>query len=136
VLKKIPLFHRSSEYNLDLDKDMRKKFLLNVTPDVMLFNEPSEKRDVMDAKTLLTVFTAVFIAELGDKTQLATLLFAADKEVSKLTVFAGASLALVVASGIGVLAGGLISHYISEKYLSYLAGAGFIGIGIWTLLTA
>jgi putative Ca2+/H+ antiporter (TMEM165/GDT1 family) len=90
----------------------------------------------MDAKILLTVFTAVFIAELGDKTQLATLLFAADKDVSKLTVFVGASLALVVASGIGVLAGGLISHYISEKYLNYLAGVGFIGIGIWTLLTA
>jgi putative Ca2+/H+ antiporter (TMEM165/GDT1 family) len=88
----------------------------------------------MDVKILLTVFIAVFIAELGDKTQLATLLFAADKEVSKLTVFTGASLALIVASGIGVLAGGLISQYISEKYLNYLAGMGFIGIGIWTLL--
>lgn len=90
----------------------------------------------MDLKVLVTVFTAIFIAELGDKTQLATLLFAADKEVSKLTVFAGASLALVLASGIGVLAGGLISEYISEKYLHYIAGIGFIGIGIWTLLRA
>ena len=87
----------------------------------------------MDLKVLLTVFTAVFIAELGDKTQLATLLFAADREVSKLTVFFGASLALIVASGIGVLAGGLISQYVSEKYLHYIAGIGFIGIGIWTL---
>ena len=85
---------------------------------------------------LLTVFTAVFIAELGDKTQLATILFAADKDVSKLTVFLGASLALIVASGIGVLAGGVISHYISEKHLHYTAGIGFIGIGIWTLLKA
>ncbi|MGD2137894.1 MAG: TMEM165/GDT1 family protein [Gammaproteobacteria bacterium] len=90
----------------------------------------------MDYKILLTVFTAVFIAELGDKTQLATLLFAADREVSKLTVFFGASLALIVASGIGVLAGGVISQYISERHLHYLAGAGFIGIGIWTLLKA
>lgn len=87
----------------------------------------------MEVKVLLTVFTAVFIAELGDKTQLATLLFAADKEVSKLTVFIGASLALILASGIGVLAGGVISQYVSERTLNYVAGAGFIAIGIWTL---
>ena len=90
----------------------------------------------MDWKVFLTIFGAVFIAELGDKTQLATVLFAADKEVSKWTVFFGASLALIVASGIGVLAGGLVSEYISEKHLHYIAGAGFIAIGIWTLVTA
>ena len=90
----------------------------------------------MDLKIFLTVFITIFIAEIGDKTQLATLLFAADKEVNKLTVFAGASLALIVAAGIGVLAGGLISHYISEKYLHYIAGLGFIGIGIWTIIKA
>ena len=85
---------------------------------------------------LLTVFIAVFIAELGDKTQVATMLFAADKNVSKLTVFIGASLALIVASGIGVLVGGVISQYVGEKYLHYVAGIGFIGIGIWTLVKA
>jgi putative Ca2+/H+ antiporter (TMEM165/GDT1 family) len=90
----------------------------------------------MDLKILSTVFIAVFIAELGDKTQLATLLFAADKEVSKWTVFLGASMALIVASAIGVMAGGLISQYVSEKYLHYIAGIGFIGIGIWTLFKA
>lgn len=90
----------------------------------------------MDIKILITVFTAVFIAELGDKTQLATMLFAADKQVSKLTVFVGASLALIAASAIGVMAGSVISHYISERQLHYLAGIGFIGIGIWTLMKA
>ncbi len=90
----------------------------------------------MDMKLLLTVFGAVFIAELGDKTQLATLLFAADREVSRLTVFAGASLALIATSAIGVLAGGAISQVISERALHYIAGAGFIGIGIWTLVRA
>ena len=90
----------------------------------------------MEYKVLLTVFIAVFIAELGDKTQLATMLFAADKDVSKLTVFIGASLALIVASGIGVLVGGIISQYVGEKYLHYVAGIGFIGIGIWTLVKA
>ena len=82
------------------------------------------------------MFIAVFIAELGDKTQLATMLFAADKEVSKLTIFIGASLALIVASAIGVIAGGLISQYISTKNLQYIAGFGFIGIGLWTLFKA
>ena len=84
----------------------------------------------------MTVFVAVFLAELGDKTQLATMLFAADKEVNKVVVFLGASLALVVATLIGVLAGGVISEYISEKQLHYVAGAGFILIGIWTLVRA
>lgn len=90
----------------------------------------------MEYKVLVTVFIAVFIAELGDKTQLATMLFAADKDVSKTTVFIGASLALIVASGIGVLAGGVISQYIGEKNLNYIAGIGFVGIGVWTLLRA
>jgi putative Ca2+/H+ antiporter (TMEM165/GDT1 family) len=90
----------------------------------------------MDIKILMTVFITVFIAELGDKTQLATFLFAADKEVSKWTVFLGASLALIVASGMGVLAGGVISQYVSARHLHYLAGVGFIAIGVWTLVKA
>ena len=87
----------------------------------------------MDWKLALTVFATVFLAELGDKTQLATLLFATDKEVSKWTVFLGASLALVATSAIGVLAGSWISDHISAKTLHYIAGAGFIIIGVWTL---
>jgi putative Ca2+/H+ antiporter (TMEM165/GDT1 family) len=90
----------------------------------------------MDFKILTTVFFAVFLAELGDKTQLATMLFAADKAVSKMTVFVAASAALIVATAIGVLAGEIISEYVSPKALHYIAGAGFIGIGIWTLVRA
>jgi putative Ca2+/H+ antiporter (TMEM165/GDT1 family) len=90
----------------------------------------------MDWKIIATVFISVFIAEMGDKTQLATMLFASDKEVSKWTIFFGASLALIAASGIGVLVGGALSNYISEKHLHYLAGAGFVIIGLWTLLKA
>lgn len=90
----------------------------------------------MDYKLMLIVFASVFVAELGDKTQLATLLFAADKETSKWVVFFGASLALVATSAIGVLAGGLISQYVSPRTLHYAAGAGFIIIGIWTLARA
>ena len=90
----------------------------------------------MEWKILSTVFVTVFIAELGDKTQLATLLFAADKEVSKLTVFIGASLALILTSAIGVAAGVLISQFVSEKHLNVIAGVGFIAIGLWTLVRA
>ena len=90
----------------------------------------------MDTKALLTIFVAVFVAELGDKTQLATMLFAADKAVSKWTVFLGSSLALIVASGIGVCAGALVSQYVDERYLKYCAGIGFVAIGIWTLAKA
>lgn len=84
----------------------------------------------------MTIFATVFVAELGDKTQLATMLFAADREVSKWTVFWAASAALVLASAMGVLAGALLSNYISEKLLSWIAGVGFILIGAWTLMRA
>lgn len=90
----------------------------------------------MDWKIFFTIFGVVFIAELGDKTQLATMLFATDKQVNKYTVFLAASFALIVASALGVLAGTLLSEYISEKYLHYIAGVGFIAIGIYTLYNA
>ena len=90
----------------------------------------------MDWKIFLTIFGAVFIAELGDKTQLATMLFATDKDVSKYTVFFAASAALIVASALGVLAGSLLAEYINQKYLHYAAGLGFIGIGLFTLYSA
>jgi putative Ca2+/H+ antiporter (TMEM165/GDT1 family) len=90
----------------------------------------------MDWKIFATIFGVIFIAELGDKTQLATMLFASDKEVSKLTVFVAASFALIVATALGVLAGSLLSTYINEKYLHYIAGAGFIVIGLFTLYHA
>ena len=91
---------------------------------------------LMDWRVLSTVFAAVFVAELGDKTQLATMLFASDKEISKLTVFAGASLALILTSAVGVVAGAILSQHLSEKHLRYLAGMGFIAIGAWTLFRA
>lgn len=90
----------------------------------------------MDWRIFLVVFGSVFVAELGDKTQLATMLFAADRETSKLTVFFAASAALIFATAIGVVAGSLLSNTINEKYLRYIAGVGFIGIGVITLYSA
>ncbi len=87
----------------------------------------------MEWKLFATVFASIFVAELADKTQLVTLLFAADKDVSKWVVFAGSASALVVASAIGVLAGSALSQFINVKYMALIAGAGFMLIGAWTL---
>ena len=88
----------------------------------------------MDFRLLATVFVSVFVAELGDKTQLATMLFAADRHAPKLTVFAGTAAALVLTSAIGVLAGGALSHFVGERTLSRIAAAGFVLIGVWTFV--
>lgn len=90
----------------------------------------------MDWKVFITVFFTVLVAELGDKSQFVTALFATHKEVSKISIFLAASAALVFASGLGVIAGTLLSEYINEKYLHYVAGVGFVGIGIWTIVNA
>jgi len=83
----------------------------------------------MDIKIFLTIFGTVFLAELGDKTQFATMLFATDRSTSRLMIFLAASLALAAATAIGVLAGHLLSQYLSEKLLQMVAGAGFLLIG-------
>lgn len=87
----------------------------------------------MEWKLLMTVFAAVFVAEMADKTQLVTMLFAADKDVSKWTVFLGSASALVLTSAIGVLAGTLLAQFINVKLMSVIAGSGFMLIGAWTL---
>ena len=90
----------------------------------------------MDWKVFVTIFASVFVAELGDKTQLATVLFASKADVSKWGVFAAAAAALVVSTAIGVLAGALLANWISERVLHWIAGCGFIVIGILTLWRA
>jgi putative Ca2+/H+ antiporter (TMEM165/GDT1 family) len=88
----------------------------------------------LDFKLFATVFVSIFVAELGDKTQLATLLYAADTSRPKLTVFAASASALVVTSAIGVLAGALVSSHVSPKLVRWIAGIGFIAVGMWVLL--
>lgn len=90
----------------------------------------------MEMKLLATVFGTIFLAELGDKTQLATLLFAAREGSNLATVFVAASLALVAATAIGVAAGAVVSAYLDPRYLSYFAGTAFILVGIWTIWQA
>ncbi|HET8797713.1 MAG TPA: TMEM165/GDT1 family protein [Thermoanaerobaculia bacterium] len=86
-------------------------------------------------KAFATVFVTVFLAEIGDKTQLATMLFAAEAKTSKWVIFAGSALALTLAAAIGVLAGAQIERLISPRTLKILAGIGFLAIGIWTIVS-
>ena len=83
---------------------------------------------------LWPIFVTVFLAELGDKTQLATLLFAADKGTNKVGVFVASAGALVLSSLLAVLVGAQLSAYIPPKALKVIAGLGFIGVGIWVLI--
>lgn len=90
----------------------------------------------MDPRLFATVFASVFVAELGDKTQLATLLFASEGANPKLTVFAASALALVCTSAIGVVVGAELARFASPRTLSTIAGIGFVAIGVLTLLRA
>ena len=82
----------------------------------------------MDYRLFFSTFGVVFLAELGDKTQLATLSLSTGK-VSRLTVFAGSALALVCTSLLAVLAGGAISRYVSPALLRRIAGVSFLVLG-------
>lgn len=86
----------------------------------------------MDWKLLLTAFTTVFLAEIGDKTQLATLSLATGGR-SKLSVFLGAACALVAASGIAVLVGGALTRVVPEVWLRRGAAVLLIVVGVLLL---
>ena len=86
----------------------------------------------MDWKILGTAFVTLFLAELGDKTQLAIITMSAKTE-SKIAVFVGASLALVVVSLLGVLVGGVLTQFIPTEWLQRIVAVAFILIGVLML---
>lgn len=88
----------------------------------------------MDWKVFATAFATVFLAELGDKTQLAALTLATGR--GRLAVFLGASLALVCTTALAVVAAEGITRVVSPVTLKRLAGATFVLLGAWTLATA
>jgi putative Ca2+/H+ antiporter (TMEM165/GDT1 family) len=90
----------------------------------------------MNPKLFLTIFSTVFLAELFDKTQLATIMFSAKAEGGRLGIFLAAASALVVASAIGVLAGAAMARLLNPKVVSWVAGIGFIVVGVWTIARA
>jgi putative Ca2+/H+ antiporter (TMEM165/GDT1 family) len=80
-----------------------------------------------------SIFLSVFLAELGDKTQVATLLFASDKNLHPLPVFLASAGALVLSSAMAVFLGSTLSKYLTFIPLKLIAGICFIGIGCWTI---
>ena len=84
-------------------------------------------------RAFLTVFVTVFLAELGAKTQLATVLFSAENHVSRWVVFVAAAAALVVSTAIAVGLGTLAERYLTMVPLKLIAGIGFVLIGLWTI---
>jgi putative Ca2+/H+ antiporter (TMEM165/GDT1 family) len=87
----------------------------------------------MDWKVFGTAFLTLFLAELGDKTQLAVIVMTAKTE-SKWMVFLGASLALVIVTLLGVLVGAVLTQYVPTEWLQRIVAVAFIAIGVLMLL--
>ena len=87
----------------------------------------------MDISLLISTFLTVFLAELGDKTQLATVALSGTSD-RPLAVLLGSSTALVLASLLGAMAGGSIASLIPTEWLQLLAAVGFLIIGFQLLL--
>ena len=86
-------------------------------------------------KTYVAVFASLLLAELGDKTQLATLIFATNPQISRIGVFLAAAAALVVSTGLAVIAGTQLGDWLPSKQVKLVAGLGFLGIGAWMVLS-
>ncbi len=86
----------------------------------------------MDIKVFFTTFGMIFLAELGDKTQLATLSFAAESK-SRLAVFLGSAGALVLTSLLAVGLGAGLGRLIPANYIKIGAGALFVLLGLWMI---
>jgi putative Ca2+/H+ antiporter (TMEM165/GDT1 family) len=84
----------------------------------------------MDFQAMLPIFTSVFLAELGDKTQLATLCFTIRGGLSRLEVFLAAGAALVLATGLGVAAGRAAGFLVEPEFLKAGAGVVFLILGL------
>lgn len=88
----------------------------------------------MDWKYYITIFTTIFIAELGDKTQLAAFVFATERTSNIYLVILFASLALIASTILAVLAGNVMSSYVDQAVVEKIAGALFIVLGAYMVL--
>ena len=89
-----------------------------------------------DWKIAVAVFNVVFLAELGGMSQMATVLYSAESPQARGWVFIGASLAMLLAVAIAVVAGGWVAYHLSPRALHAIAGGTFIVIGLWSLRAA
>ena len=87
----------------------------------------------MDWRVFMTTFGVIFLAEMGDKTQLAALTMAAQTK-KPVAVFIGASLALICVSAIGVVVGGVLSEYVPLIWIKRVSAVAFIVIGVLILM--
>jgi putative Ca2+/H+ antiporter (TMEM165/GDT1 family) len=113
--------------------------------DDLLRDEPAEtvyepralrllrRLQAMDWKVILTTFGMIFLAEMGDKTQLAAMTMAAQTK-KPLAVFIGAAVALACVSALGVVVGGVISDYVPLEWIKRAAADAIIIIGVLILL--
>ena len=83
----------------------------------------------------MVIFGSVLLAELGDKTQVATMLYATNQAVRPLFVFLAASCALVLSTLLAVLFGSTVTRFVPASTLKLIAGIAFIGVGIWTVIS-
>lgn len=86
----------------------------------------------MDWRLLGSTFVAIFLAELGDKTQLAAFAMSAGAK-SRMTVFLGSAAALVLAAALAVGAGAAVGRFVSPRMLTRFAGIAFLALGAWML---
>jgi putative Ca2+/H+ antiporter (TMEM165/GDT1 family) len=83
---------------------------------------------------LITMFLTIFVAELGDKTQIATMLFASERENPPWVVFAASAGALVLGAAISVIFGSIAGRWLDHIPLKLIAGIGFIAIGGFSIV--
>lgn len=86
----------------------------------------------MDLRVLFTTFGIIFLAEMGDKTQLAAMTMAAQTK-RPWAVFIGASVALAAVSALGVIVGSVIGDYVPLLWVKRIAAIAFIAIGVLML---
>lgn len=83
---------------------------------------------------IIAIFVTIFVAELGDKTQIATLLFASERQNSPWSVFAASAGALVLGAAVSVVVGFYGGRWLQTVPLKLIAGIGFIAIGAWSIV--